>query len=61
MRTTLLILLMSGLALGCGQRGELYLRDSPPSGVKSSKPEAPKPVPYPAQPAGDDSGATKKP
>jgi predicted small lipoprotein YifL len=35
------------LAAGCGQRGPLYLRDSPPPGVKAEKPERAKPVPYP--------------
>ncbi len=34
-------------ASGCGQRGPLYLRDSPPPGVKPAKPPAVKPVPYP--------------
>jgi predicted small lipoprotein YifL len=36
------------LAAGCGQKGPLYLRDKPPPGVKPLKPEAYKPVPYPA-------------
>ena len=45
MRFFLLILLMSVLAAGCGQRGALYFRDSPPAGVKPPKPEAYKPVP----------------
>lgn len=35
---------------GCGQRGPLYLRDSPPPGVKPAKPEPYRPVPYPAAP-----------
>ena len=34
----------------CGQRGSLYLRDSPPPGVKPPKPEPFKPVPYPQEP-----------
>ena len=38
-------------AAGCGQKGPLYLRDSPPPGVKPAKPPAVKPVPYP-----DDNG-----
>ena len=38
MRFFLLILLMSVLAAGCGQRGALYFRDSPPAGVKPPKP-----------------------
>ena len=32
---------------GCGQKGPLYLRDSPPPGVKPAKPPSVKPVPYP--------------
>jgi predicted small lipoprotein YifL len=35
------------LIAGCGQKGVLYLRDSPPPGVKPPKPSAPKPIPYP--------------
>lgn len=35
-------------AAGCGQKGPLYLRDSPPPGIKPAKPPAEKPVPYPA-------------
>ncbi len=38
----------------CGQKGPLYLRASPPPGVKPEKPQASKPVPYPAQPAGEE-------
>lgn len=34
-------------AAGCGQKGPLYLRESPPPGVKPAKPPAVKPVPYP--------------
>jgi predicted small lipoprotein YifL len=40
------------LAAGCGQKGQLYLRDKPPPGVKPPKPEAYKPVPYPAEAEG---------
>jgi len=49
------------LAAGCGQRGPLYLRDSPPHGVKPPKPEPYRPVPYP-QGADEDeaAGAQKK-
>lgn len=37
-----------GAALtGCGQKGPLYLRESPPPNVKVPKPDAYKPVPYP--------------
>ena len=35
------------LALGCGNRGPLYLRDNPPPGVKPEKRDTYKPVPYP--------------
>jgi len=34
-------------AVGCGQKGPLYLRDNPPPGVKPAKPPSVKPVPYP--------------
>ena len=33
----------------CGQKGSLYLRDSPPPGVKPAKAEPFKPVPYPPE------------
>ena len=47
MRKLPLIVLIAALALaaGCGRKGPLYLRDSPPPGVKPLKPY--KPVPYP--------------
>jgi predicted small lipoprotein YifL len=47
-------------ATGCGQRGPLYLRDSPPPGVKPPKPEPFQAVPYPQPPGEDDAGAKKK-
>jgi predicted small lipoprotein YifL len=47
-------------AAGCGQRGPLYLRDSPPPGVKPTKPEPYQPVPYPQQPVEDEAGDKKK-
>ncbi len=55
------LLLLLLLAAGCGQKGPLYLRDNPPSGVKPPKPEAYKPLPYPKE-AGEDeaAGAAKK-
>jgi predicted small lipoprotein YifL len=61
MRCTLLVLLFSMLAAGCGQKGQLYLRDNPPPGVKPPKPEAYKPLPYPKE-AGEDEkpGGTNK-
>jgi predicted small lipoprotein YifL len=47
------------LALGCGQKGNLYLRDDPPPGVRPAKAEPYKPVPYPSQPR-DESEPDKK-
>ena len=35
------------LLAACGQKGALYLRESPPAGTKVPKPATPKPVPYP--------------
>jgi predicted small lipoprotein YifL len=32
---------------GCGQRGPLFLRESPPPGYKPPKTDTYKPVPYP--------------
>lgn len=43
----LLLVAAIAIAAGCGQRGALYLRDSPPPGVKPPKPEPIQPVPYP--------------
>ncbi len=61
MRHAFLIVLVSLLTAGCGQRGPLYFRESPPPGVKPPKPEAYKPVPYPKEAGEDDSaGGTKK-
>ena len=37
------------LAAGCGQKGPLYLRESPPPGVKPPKPKPYEPVPYPRE------------
>jgi predicted small lipoprotein YifL len=34
-------------AAACGQKGPLYLRESPPPGVKPAKPKPYEPVPYP--------------
>ncbi len=61
LRCVLAVLLLSTLAAGCGQRGDLYLRESPPAGLKAEKPAAYKPVPYPKESA-DEKGAgeTKK-
>jgi len=38
---------------GCGQRGPLYLRDNPPSGVKPPKERPYEPVPYPRDAGGE--------
>lgn len=50
MRKVCSIVLIAALALaaGCGKKGPLYLRDSPPPGVKP--PKTYKPVPYPPEP-----------
>ena len=40
---------------GCGQKGPLYLRDSPPPGVKPLKPKPVEPVPYPSREGGTES------
>lgn len=45
-----LVLLAPLIFSGCGQKGPLYLSDSPPPGVQRAKPPAAKPVPYPDQP-----------
>lgn len=52
MRAAAVFLAALILAAGCGQKGPLYLRDKPPPGVKPPKPEAYKPVPYPAEAEG---------
>lgn len=57
MRAAAIFLAALILAAGCGQKGPLYLRDKPPPGVKPAKPEAYKPVPYPA---GADGSTEKK-
>jgi predicted small lipoprotein YifL len=51
-----ILFLLSVLVAGCGTKGPLYFRDSPPAGVKPPKPEPYKPVPYP-QDASEDAGA----
>jgi predicted small lipoprotein YifL len=35
------------MVAACGQKGPLYLRESPPPGVKPPKPKPYEPVPYP--------------
>ena len=44
------------LLVACGQKGDLYLRENPPPGLKP-KVEPYKPVPYPARDT--DAGAAK--
>ena len=56
MRSAILVACVLLLAAGCGQKGPLYLRDSPPPGVKPPRPEAYKPLPYPKE-AGEDERA----
>lgn len=56
MRPAMLVLSLLLLAAGCGQKGDLYLRDKPPPGVKPPKPEVYTPLPYPKE-AGDDESA----
>ena len=55
-RPAILVVLLVLLAVGCGQRGDLYLRDKPPSGVRPPKPEVYTPLPYPKD-AGEDENA----
>jgi predicted small lipoprotein YifL len=47
MRSLFLGAALSLAALGCGQKGPLYLRDNPPPGVKPQSVRDYKPVPYP--------------
>ncbi len=60
MRIALLVAVAAGLIFGCGQRGDLYLRDNPPAGVKPPKSGAQKPLPYP-QSVGERPGADTRP
>ena len=46
MRSLFLGAALSLAAVGCGQKGPLYLRESPPPGIKLPVQEY-KPVPYP--------------
>jgi predicted small lipoprotein YifL len=43
------LVLALALAAGCGKKGPLYLRDSPPPGIKPAKPKPYEPVPYPPE------------
>jgi predicted small lipoprotein YifL len=58
MRLALVAAIVSCSIAACGQKGNLYLRDSPPAGVKPAKAEPYKPVPYPKESA-DEAGAKK--
>lgn len=49
MRLLLLVALLGLAAAGCGKKGPLFLRESPPPGVKPPKPQPYEPVPYPEQ------------
>lgn len=46
-------LIIGVASAGCGQKGPLYLRDSPPHGVKPPKEKPYEPVPYPKDAAQD--------
>ncbi|MBI2752242.1 MAG: hypothetical protein HYX46_01800 [Betaproteobacteria bacterium] len=59
MRFVVLFALLAPLAAGCGQKGNLYLREKPPASVKPEKPEPYKPVPYPKD-SGDEVEGAKK-
>ena len=49
MRFLLLVIACALGAAGCGQKGPLFLRESPPPGVKPPKPKPYEPVPYPRE------------
>jgi len=49
MRFLLVGVAVALFAAGCGQRGQLYLRDNPPPGVKPERTDRYKPVPYPRE------------
>jgi predicted small lipoprotein YifL len=44
-----LLIVALALAAGCGKKGPLYLRESPPPGIKPPKPKPYEPVPYPPE------------
>jgi predicted small lipoprotein YifL len=48
-RSLLMVVAACALAGGCGKKGPLYLRESPPPGVKPAKPKPYEPVPYPRE------------
>jgi predicted small lipoprotein YifL len=49
MRRSLIVLAILFGTAACGQKGPLYLRESPPPGVKPPKTDTYKPVPYPKE------------
>lgn len=51
MRSSLLALASLLALTACGQKGPLYLRESPPPGIKPAKTDPYKPAPYPKDPA----------
>ena len=60
LRSAVLVAFLLLLAAGCGQKGPLYLRDSPPPGVKPPRPEAYKPLPYPKDTGEDENADSAK-
>lgn len=54
MRAVAVLVVIGLLVAACGQRGPLYLRESPPPGVKPPKQAPYKPVPYPTDTQGED-------
>ena len=61
MRTAALLAVLAFAAAGCGQKGELYLRDNPPASVKPPKPAPYKPTPYPKDRDADDDAPASRP
>ena len=60
MRLRLLLAALTLVAAACGQWGPLYLRDSPPPGVKPPPPKPYEPVPYPRDTSPRESGASEE-
>jgi predicted small lipoprotein YifL len=58
LRAAFLVVLVSLLCAGCGQKGPLYLSNKPPASVKPPKPEPYEPLPYPKD-GGEDEAADK--
>jgi predicted small lipoprotein YifL len=55
-----LVAVCLSLALGCGQKGSLYLRENPPPGMHPARTEPYKPVPYPSEPGKEGERETDK-